>query len=261
MREYMKRDPVFLAIDNVTNDVSSRKEAHEYLMLGFHAGSRILIPSRSEVIVQDLLPGVKFCMSMPSLTVNEAGSIFLRSAAPMKSIFMLTDEEQRIVGLCIEQCLFESDQEESGSNSGQDELRFLTADHLLSLRRNSYHPLALSALGDFFYRFSGNTHILRWEDHLERNKHLVKDVWRCPTIMRVISLQFNILHPSEQLLFLDIGLFTEDLVEWHQLSYHLWIEWLSRLHEETPTVLERKVSTILNLIAHLCHDSTMLKVR
>ncbi|KAG0581319.1 hypothetical protein KC19_4G242500 [Ceratodon purpureus] len=241
MREFMKREPVFLAIDNVTNDESSRKEAHAYLTVGFHAESRIIITSRSEVVVQDLLPGVKFCMPMPSLSVNEAGSIFLRSAAPMKSIFMLTDEERRIVGLCIEQCLFESDRDESGSSSDQDELRFLTTDHQLSLRRNSYHPLALSALGDFFYRFIGSTHILHWKDHLERNEHPLKDVWRCPSIMSVISLQFNILHPSEQLLFLDIALFTEDLVMWHQLTYQSWIEWLSRLHEETPTVMERKL--------------------
>jgi hypothetical protein len=239
----MKREPVFLAIDNVTNDESSWKEAHAYLMVGFHSESRIMITSRSKAIVQDLLPGVEFCMPMPSLSVKEAGAIFLKSAAPMKSIFMLTEEERRIVGLCIEQCLFESDQDGSGSSSDQDELRFLTGEHQSSLRRNSYHPLALSALGDFFYRFIGNTHILSWKDHLDRSKHPVKDVWRCPSIMSVIGLQFNILPPSEQLLFLDIPIYTEDWVEWYQLTYHLWIECLARLHEETPTVMERKVST------------------
>jgi hypothetical protein len=106
MRVHVHREPVFLAIDNVTGDECSWKEAQQYLMLGFHPLSRILITSRCEANVQDLLPGVNFCMAVPRLRVQEAGEIFLKSAAPMKSIFGLTDEERRIVGLCIQQCLF-----------------------------------------------------------------------------------------------------------------------------------------------------------
>lgn len=223
----MKREPVFLVIDNVTDDEHLQKEAHDYLMVGFHPESRIVITSRSKVILQDLVPDVKFCMPMPPLTQAEAGAIFLRSSAPMKSITMLTDEERTIIGLCIQQCLFESDED------------------VFFWRKKSYHPLALSALGDFFYRFHRNKSMLLWKDHLEKNKNLLKDVWKSkPSIMSIIDLQFSTLHPSEQLLFLDIALYRK---HWDIWGLRMWVEWLSGLHEEKPTVVERKVSTNLFL--------------
>ena len=249
----MKRGPIFLAIDNVSNDASSWKEAHEYLTVGFHPESRIMITSRSEVIVQDLLPGVEFCMPMPRLSVQEAGAMFLRSAAPTKSICGLTDEERRILGLCIQQCLFVSDQDELESDSGDDELQFLSSVHKRSLLRESYHPLALSALGDFFYRFMGNSQMLRWKDQLEKNEVPVKDVWKEPSIRSIIGLQFSALDPSEQLLFLDVALYTKYWLDTMDCitSFDMLCGW----HEENPTVMKRKVSVTLSLMMHPHTDS------
>jgi hypothetical protein len=254
----MKRGPIFLAIDNVSNDASSWKEAHEYLTVWFHPESRIMITSRSEVIVQDLLPGVEFCIRMPGLSVQEAGAIFLRSAAPTKSICALTDEERIVLGLCIQHCLFESDQDELVSDSGDDELQFLSSVHKRSLLSESYHPLALSALGDFFYRFMGNSQMLRWKDQLEKNEVPVKDVWKEPSIRSIIGLQFSALNPSEQLLFLDVALYIE---YWESfMNKSLIIPWsrvdmLCGLHEETRTMMERKVSETLSLMMHPHTDS------
>lgn len=245
LRKHVRREPVFLAIDNVTGDESSLREAREYLEVGFHPKSKILITSTSLVNVQDLLPGSQFCMAMPRLRVKEAAEIFLKSAAPMKSISGLTDEEQRIVGLCIQQCLVEA--EDYGDFCEPDvEEKQLLIDCRES--RRSYHPLALSALGDFFRRYSSNTHMLRWKDHLEKNVDLFKDVWSSPDgIGRIIGLQFSILHPSEQLLFLDIALYLKFFSAEEEEGYlqrSRWLERVSKLHDVTAAVMERKVSTI-----------------
>jgi hypothetical protein len=101
----MKREPVFLVIDNVTDVNSSWKEACGYLAVGFHPESRIVITSRSKENIRKLVVDIPFCVPMPRLSVMEAGELFLRSAAPSMSVFRLTDEQQRIVGLCIQQCL------------------------------------------------------------------------------------------------------------------------------------------------------------
>ncbi|KAG0629505.1 hypothetical protein M758_1G109300 [Ceratodon purpureus] len=246
LRSHVHREPVFLAIDNVTGDETLLREAREYLMVGFHPKSRILITSRCIANVQDLLPGVNFCMPVPWLRVKEAGEIFLKSAAPMKSIFGLTDEERRIVGLCIQQCLFEAEGYDLSFERDADESYFFS-----ERVRRSYHPLALSALGDFFRRYSSNTHMLRWKDHLDKNKDHRKDVWDSPNgIGRIIGLQFSSLHPSEQLLFLDVALYTVNFCGVYPDLYDSaadgsrFLEWVSELHDYAVPVMARKLQDL-----------------
>ncbi|KAG0605267.1 hypothetical protein M758_9G044500 [Ceratodon purpureus] len=248
LRVHVHREPVFLALDNVTGDESSLREAREYLEVGFHPKSRILITSTSSVNVQDLLPGSQFCMAMPRLRVKEAGEIFLRSAAPMKSISGLSDEEQRIVALCLQECLFEWEGDEDWCEPDVEEKQLFIESDVWELRRRSYHPLALSALGDFFRRYSSNTHMLRWKDRLETSMDSFKDVWSCPNgIGRIIGLQFSSLHPIEQLLFLDIALYSRYFFCYSENPYlhgDRWLEWVSELHDVTATVMKRKVQDL-----------------
>ncbi|KAG0605382.1 hypothetical protein M758_9G054400 [Ceratodon purpureus] len=249
LRDHVHREPVFLAIDNVTGDESSLREAREYLMLGFHPKSRMLITSRSVVNVQDLLSGSQFCMAMPRLRVKEAGEIFLRSAAPMKSMSGLTDEERRIVGLCIQQCLVEAEGEEVSCELNVEEKQLIFKSDLWELRGRSYHPVALSALGDFFRRYSSNTPMLRWKDQLRPSRDPFKDVWSFPDgIGRIIGLQFSSLHPSEQLLFLDIVLYSRDffvfLVNFNIDYRYRWLDWVSELHDVSAAVMERKLQDL-----------------
>ncbi|KAG0614204.1 hypothetical protein M758_6G158700 [Ceratodon purpureus] len=252
LRVHVHREPMFLAIDNVIGDESSLAEAREFLKVGFHPQSRILITSRSKANVQELLSGGEFCIAMPRLRVNEAGEIFLRSAAPMRSISGLTDEERRIVGLCIQQCLFESEGNVVSCEPHVEEKGLFIESDVWESGWMSYQPLALSALGDFFRRNSSNSHILRWKDHLEKNVDPFKDVWSSPDgIERIIGLQFSSLHPSEQLLFLDIALYTRIFFD-SVVNYDLqrsWLEWVSELHDVTVAVMERKRSTILCSVA------------
>ncbi|KAG0606089.1 hypothetical protein M758_9G112900 [Ceratodon purpureus] len=244
MRVHVHREPVFLAIDNVTGDEISLGEAREYLMVGFHPQSRILITSRSEANVQELLSGIEFCMPMPRLRVKEAGEIFLRSAAPMKSISELTDDEQRIVGICIQQCLFESESDEVSCELDVEEKQLLSDSDFRGSDWRSYHPLALSALGDFFRRYSSNTHMLRWKDHLETSGDPLKDVWSSQnSIGRKLGLQFRSLHPREQLLFLDIALYMSSSF-WSDPSGSRWLEWISELHDVDVPVMARKLQDL-----------------
>jgi hypothetical protein len=274
MREYIKREPVFLVIDNVINDERSWKEAHDYLTVGFHPESRIVITSRSRVIVQDLLPHVEFCKPMPKLSEREAGEIFLKSGAPMKSYSSLTDEERRILKLCIKLCRFRTEEdpsyetrfvsledeheyEDDHENENEDEVyeKWVTynevEDNGECWRSYSYHPLALSALGDFFYRFISNKNMLLWKEHLAENKVLLNDVWKSSNVLRIVGMQFRTFHQNEQLLFLDIALYGETWLEVTReggespRSFKAWLDWLSVLHEESPAVVERRVSTFL----------------
>ncbi|KAG0623404.1 hypothetical protein M758_3G172500 [Ceratodon purpureus] len=248
LRDHVHREPVFLAIDNVTSNESSLREAREYLEVGFHPKSRILITSRSKATVQDLLFGGEFCMAMPRLRVKEAGEIFLRSAAPMKSMSGLTDEERRIVGLCIQQCLFESEGDEVSCEPDVEEKQLLSERDLWESSSGSYHPLALSALGDFFRRYSSKTHLVRWKDHLETSRDPFKDVWSSANgIGRIIGLQFSSLHPREQLLFLDVALYMRGfihLLEDKNLYGSRWLELVSELHDDAVSVMERQLQDL-----------------
>jgi hypothetical protein len=268
----MKWEPVFLAIDNVTDDRISRSEVEEYLTVGFHPESRIMITSRSEIVVQDLVPGVEFCMPMPRLNVQEAEAIFLRSAAPTKSICALTAEERRVLGLCIQLCLFESDQGGLRSESCDDGLEFLSSEHVSTLRRKSYHPLALLALGDYFYRSAERSmeksHMLGWKDQLEKNEVCVKDVWKKPSIRSIIHAQFNVLDPSEQLLFLDVAIYI-DFWFYEQADYFFFrgvevcrddmmsrvVDLLCGLHGMKRMAMIGRVSASSSLMPHVVHGS------
>jgi hypothetical protein len=87
----MSREPVLLVIDNLINDESSRREDHEYLTIGFHPRSKVIITARSKEVLHHLVPGMELCMSIPILNEEEARIIFLRSAAPTKC-FSLSSE-------------------------------------------------------------------------------------------------------------------------------------------------------------------------
>ena len=125
LKDNMKREPVFLVVDNITDDSASRMEASAYLEVGFHPHSKIMITSRSEDIVQALFrdSSSTFCKAMPDLTEEEAGFIFQQRA-----LDALTDEEKRVFKLCLCQCCFSSD-------GGP-------------IRVQQYHPLPLRALGE-----------------------------------------------------------------------------------------------------------------
>jgi hypothetical protein len=118
MQDHMKREPVFLIIDNVTNDAHSRNEVLAYLKVEYHSQSKILVTSRSKEVVKDLLPNFNACMPVPHLNEEEASTIFMNKADPRKSISLLADEEKTSLQRCIQHCRFRSDEGASDENWG-----------------------------------------------------------------------------------------------------------------------------------------------
>lgn len=218
LKDNMKREPVFLVIDNITDDSASRMEASAYLDAGFHPHSKIMITSRSEDIVQALFrdPNSTFCKAMPDLTEEEAGFIFLQRAAPRKALDACTDEEKRVLKLCLRQCCFSS--------------------HEGPIREQQYHPLALRALAVYYHEID-NMNILSWEKHLEDLDKL-KHSRESSDVFGILGLQFSTFDTRKKLLFLDLALYYG--TSWKSLKN--CVRWLADIHEDTRRAIECQVS-------------------
>lgn len=214
----MKREPVFLVIDNITDDSASRMEALAYLEAGFHPHSKIMITSRSEDVVQALFtdPMSTFCKAMPNLTEEEAGFIFLKRAAPQRAIDTLTDEEKRVLKLCLGQCRFSSD--------GRP------------IRGKQYHPLALRALAVYYHEID-NINVLSWEKYFEDLDKL-KHSRESSDVFGILGLQFSTFDMKKKLLFLDLALYYG--TSWK--SFENCVSWLAEIHEERRRAMECQVS-------------------
>jgi len=214
----MRRHPVFLVIDNITEDPKFRTEASAYLEAGFQRGSMIMITSRSCDIVKELFPDgrdLTYCKAMASLSEEEAGFVFLRRAAPQRKLESLTIEEQEILKVCVGQgCFFSVD--------GKWE----------------YHPLALQALADYYHSHDSQN-LLTWMEHLGGLGNLRGSdaTWE---IFDVLGLQFRTLGFRRKLLFLDVCLFMFEIYFCSRTLKEV-ISWLADVHEETPTVVEIEV--------------------
>lgn len=210
----MKRQSaVFLVIDDVASDQHSLDEARAYLEAGFCPKSRIMVTSTSQKIVIDLLSNSKFSKPVPALTEEEAGTIFLRTAAPGRILSALTVEERRNLGLCVEQCRFRRDG--------------------VFYNDNQYHSLALRALANYFRNQHMNRKSLSvWEKCLENVKR-----GSSPDLFDILELQFKSLDETEQLIFLDIALFGNEwvasVINDSTPGLEDWLTWLAGLHMDT----------------------------
>jgi len=213
----MNQQPVFLVIDNITNDRQSYMEASTYLTARFHLGSMIMITSRNLDIVEEIFPehsNTTYCKAMASLMEEEARLIFLRRAAPQRKLETLTIEEQEILRVCLAQCQF-----------------FVTNGI------KQYHPLALQALADYYHKHD-NSNVLAWKEHLgDLDKLRLSNA--SSDVFGVLGLQFRTLLEKEKLMFLDlclynyypiITIYTKDC-----------LNWLEDIHEDTPTTVQFQV--------------------
>ncbi|KAG0616769.1 hypothetical protein M758_5G140600 [Ceratodon purpureus] len=214
LKDNMRREPVFLVIDNITDDSTSRTEALAYLEAGFHPHSRIMITSRGEDVVQALFtdPKSTFCKAMPNLTEEEAGFIFLQRAAPQRALGTLTDEERRVLSLCLGQCCFAFD--------GRP------------IREEQYHPLALRALAVYYHEID-NMNVLSWENHLEDLDKL-KHSRESSDVFGILGLQFSTFDMRKKLLFLDMALYYGTSCN----SYEDCVSWLADIYEERRRAME-----------------------
>jgi len=219
----MKRQPVFLVIDNITNDRESQVEALAYLEARFHIKSMIMITSRSSDIVEELFPShlnATYCKALATLNEEEARLIFLRRSTPQKRLETFTIEEHNILRECLAQCQF-------SFRNGE----------------RQYHPLALQALSDYYHKHD-QLNVLTWKEHFgDLDKLRLSNT--PSNIFGVLGLQFTTLALKEKLIFLDLCLYIdESLLSMYSTK---GLRWLVDIHEDTLTAVKFQVCKFLNL--------------
>lgn len=245
----MGRHPVFLVIDNISDDEASRDEARAYLKAGFHPDSLIMITSRSQDIVKALFNDSesKYCKAMPNLTEEEAGIIFLQRAAPQRTLATLSDAEREILKLCLDQCRYPNPHEGQKKRNIED--------------YRQYHPLALRALAVYFFEIDNNN-LLSWKKNLYDDDKL-KLSRESSEIFRILGLQFSTFDKKKKLIFLDVALHYSTFwrsqehdnkqqiirsgsFEWYHafLDVEYYVIWLAEIHEERTRAMECQVSVI-----------------
>ena len=239
MQHHLKREKVFLVIDNVL-DGHSVNEARHYLELDFHYESRILITSRSQEIVEELLDEASFCKPMPDLIEEEAKKIFLNKCSPGNKLYNLTDEVWQEVGSCIKQCTFSHD----GSYAST------------SVDGTLYHPKVLAALGSYFLeREKTNRHLnrancLKLVDNFKVSQHF-------GDIFQKLKLRFDTFDESTKLVFMDVAVYGKIYMTSPTFNgvpdYNDWVTWLAGVHGEPREVIREQVLVFDFGLQRLCN--------
>jgi len=172
--------PAFLAVDNVGDSQSSREEAESFISCGLACGSKVMVTSRSRLILESILGEAKYCKPIPRLEEEEAEELFLSVAIPQKMSSPLQPSEEKIVEACIRECKFLDD--------GYD--------------TQQYHPLVLRALGTFFHDVDKDD-IMEWKEALIFEKKL-RASRESKHVNDILGLNYGTLSDGQKLLFLDV---------------------------------------------------------
>ena len=201
LKKRLKGIPVFLAVDNVQDDEASRQEARNFLEYITCPGSKVLITSRSQDIVNSVLHDVSCCKPIPNLDESEAMELFLQIAAPMiESTSSLNVEEIKVLQECLKCCYFTT--EESVAQN--------TVSRTTSGNRNigHYHPLALRSVASFLQdRYVDRSSILNWKMNLEDPSLMLYHSRESKDIFNILGLDFERLCETGKQLFLDVAVF------------------------------------------------------
>ncbi|KAG0556527.1 hypothetical protein KC19_11G060000 [Ceratodon purpureus] len=178
------KEPVFLAVDNVSDTQESIDEAKTYLSAGLPSGSIVMMTSRSKATLLRVRPDVteSHVLEMPELDVEEAKSLFRRSS----ELERRGEADDGVVARCVKRCHFRKN---DGSGSFQ------------------YHPLTLDVLG----KQLGCIDPKEWEAHLDK---IDEDIFngtreKDHPIFSVLRKSYDDLssNPDDQLLLMDVALF------------------------------------------------------
>lgn len=226
-RQLGSQPPVFLAVDNVGDSESSRDEARGLLETILAPGSKVMVTSRSRMILKSIFHTDKYSKPLPRLEAHEARELFLSVAARKKLLHPLQPREVKIVEACLGECRFGED----GYGTPQ------------------YHPLILRALGSYFYDVDDEK-IMEWENHLLlANK--VQGSRESKRVNDILGLNYSSLSSSSKLMFLDMALLwnvasvpmvTHTLEE--VVGYRWLLSFMATLHGLSRVEVEMKVSIL-----------------
>jgi hypothetical protein len=200
----MQKQAVFLAIDNMSDNIKSIEQAKIFLSAGFDNGSIVIVTARSLEVLKLCHLGIdgSNCLEMPELQKDEAKSLFMENANFDCETRMDVDDE--IIDSCLKRCYFKKGDGKS----------------------YHYHPLALKVLGVQLgcSKYDRN----KWATKLKEldlfNLHREEE----HPIFSILRKSFDILSSMDRMLFMDVALFLpgERFLNLNMTSF----EWLSMVH-------------------------------
>ncbi|KAG0562697.1 hypothetical protein KC19_9G165600 [Ceratodon purpureus] len=183
----IKVDPVFLALDNMSDQDGSIVEVQSYLSGRLPSGSIVVVTARSQDSLLCVRPYIdeNKCMQMPELMQEEAKSLLANS-----SNAKLTNEhvDEKLILRCVERCYFLKD---DGSGSCH------------------YHPLALDVLGRQLSRLIDLNEWVILLDQIDEDIFNQSRENNHP-IFSILRKSFDALSLGDQLLFMDVALYLPD---------------------------------------------------
>jgi hypothetical protein len=161
------------------------------------------------------------CLEMPELDVEEARSLFCKSS----NLELTSEVDGELIMRCVERCRFRKD-----DNSGS----------------SHYHPLSLDVLG----KQLGCIDLREWRVQLDE---IDKDIFNLSKesdhpIFSILRRSFDGVSEEDQLLFMDVALFTPNRIymRWEYLlitcSMLNVFEWLGMVHRRSAGDVIRGVS-------------------
>ena len=237
-RNINRKRPVFLCIDNMSDNQESKRQAIAHLGAGlyFARGSVILVTARSmgDLMCLNAYLHERDCIRMPELEEKAARTLFLNHAFSNKHAREKLDNPG-LISRCIQRCYY------------------LKGDGTFH-----YHPLALQVLGELLGSVGYDSDL--WEMHLHRIDMFDDEIsGNNHPIFSILRTSYDALSPEFQMLFVDIALFAPS--GW--VYENLW-DWLSMVHGLRADEITRRVrlcSVLFNVnFVEYCKIRTCLHV-
>ncbi|KAG0590565.1 hypothetical protein KC19_1G110000 [Ceratodon purpureus] len=195
------KEPVFLALDNMSDTDASIMQAKSYLSARLPHGSIVMVTARAKDSLIRVRPYLseKNCMSMPELMIEEAKALFVQSS----NFEQRSDHDEQLIERCVKRCRFSKDDTHKSYH---------------------YHPLALNVLG----RQLGFIDPKDWEEQLDK---IDEDIFNSSKetkhpIFSILRKSFDALSPEDQMLFIDVALFLPEI----EGSTDVLCQWLGMVH-------------------------------
>ncbi|KAG0588925.1 hypothetical protein KC19_2G278800 [Ceratodon purpureus] len=220
LKEGSIKDPVFLALDNMSDEDASIREVQTYLLGRLPAESIVIVTARSKDWLLRVRPFINEskCMQMPELMLDEAKSLFKKSC----DVESRNDVDEKLILRCLERCYFQKEDGNGGFH---------------------YHPLALDVLGRQLSRL---TDLKEWVILLDR---IDEDIFNQSRennhpIFSILRKSFDALSPGNQLLLMDVALYLPNDDSGFYGSAHSVFDWLRMVHnfqkvDDVTRALER----------------------
>ncbi|KAG0605826.1 hypothetical protein M758_9G090600 [Ceratodon purpureus] len=203
------KDPVFLALDNMSDQDGSIAEVQSYLSGRLPSGSIVVVTARSQDSLLCVGPHINEnkCMQMPELMQEEAKSLLANSS----NAKLTYDVDEKLILRCVERCYF---LKEDGSGSWH------------------YHPLALDVLGRQLSRLID---LNEWVMLLDRIDEDIFNQSRGNNhpIFSILRTSFDALSLSDQLMFIDVALYLPDRQSYFRGDGNMnsVFDWLDMVHK------------------------------